>query len=323
MQGDGWLKTNYQTIRNALAPFSSRGPVASSWTIKPDLIAPGVEIVSTVPEGYASLQGTSMASPYVAGVTALLKQAYPHDTPEQIKARLLSSTDLFKMGEEELSPSEQGTGFINMNKALTQSYIIDHNRLNFGKIEKGLKKVDQTITIKNLSRKPLDIKWNIPKRENGIVWDLPLNSTIGPNEKRRFKVGAQINSRRTEKGTREGYIEVSLNQQQKHLPYLFINETSDYPRITGMELDMAPFQTEHLTLRFYVNEPIEKLTATLIDPKDLHAQPLFTQENVSKGVFEKEFKISDLPEGEYKVVFEMTQDDETLYEEKEIYLPEF
>lgn len=264
-----------------------------------------------------------MASPYVAGVTALLKQAYPHDTPEQIKARLLSSTVPFKTAGEKLSPSEQGTGFINMGKALTQSYIIDHNRLNFGKIDKGLKKVEQTISIKNLSRKPLEIKWNIPKRENGIVWDLPMNSSIGPNEKREFEIGAQINSRRAEKGTREGYINLSLNEQQKHLPYLFINETSDYPRITGLELDMAPFQMEHLTLRFYVNEPIEKLTATLIDPKDLHAQPLFTQERLSKGVFEKEFKISDLPAGEYKVVFEIKQDDEILYEEKEIYLPEF
>ncbi|MGP4072318.1 S8 family peptidase [Piscibacillus sp. B03] len=323
IQGDDWLKTKYQTIKNALAPFSSRGPVASSWTIKPDLIAPGVEIVSTVPDGYASLQGTSMASPYVAGVTALLKQAYPHDTPDQLKARLLTSTELFTIGDEELSPSEQGTGFIDMNKALMQNFTIDRNRLNFGKVEDGLKEVEQTITITNHDNEPLTVTWNIPRRENGIVWDLPLNSTIGPLERRKFTIGASINSKRAERGTQEGYIEVGLNQQEKHLPYLFINETSDYPRITGMELDMAPFQMEHLTLRFYVNEKLDALSVTLIDPKHLHAQELFTQENMAKGVFEKEFEINDLPKGEYKVVFKIEQEGEILFEEKEIYLPEF
>ncbi|WP_175615264.1 S8 family serine peptidase [Piscibacillus halophilus] len=323
MQGDEYLKTDYQTVKNALAPFSSRGPVASTWTIKPDLIAPGVEIVSTVPDGYASLQGTSMAAPYVAGVTALIKQAYPDDTPEQIKSRLLSSTNLFTIGDQELSPSEQGTGFVDTEKAITQKYTIDHNRLNFGKIEDSLEQVERSITITNNDRNPLSVKFNIPKREAGIVWDLPLNTTIGPNEKRTFNISANITPDRLEKGTKEGYIEVQLNDDLKHLPYLFINETSDYPRITGLELDMAPFQNERVTLRFYTNEPIDLLTVTLIDPKNLQATELFTESELSKGVFEKEFEINELPKGEYQVVFEIEQEGEILYEEKEIYLPEF
>lgn len=53
--------------KDILAEFSSRGPVTSTWEIKPDVVAPGVAINSTVPGGYTPLQGTSMAAPHVAG----------------------------------------------------------------------------------------------------------------------------------------------------------------------------------------------------------------------------------------------------------------
>lgn len=63
---------------DTLASFSNFGPAV-------DLAAPGVNILSTVPGGYAPNSGTSMASPHVAGAAALYKAAHPASAPAKVK----------------------------------------------------------------------------------------------------------------------------------------------------------------------------------------------------------------------------------------------
>lgn len=76
---------------NRLAPFSKLGPSPYD-EIKPDVVAPGVNIYSTLPgDRYGTKPGTSMASPAVSGVVALMKQAHPNLTVEHIQHILRNS----------------------------------------------------------------------------------------------------------------------------------------------------------------------------------------------------------------------------------------
>src|SRR5699024_12355474 len=99
-------KYEKETVPRTLAPFSSKGPVSVNWMMKPDVIAPGVNILSTVPEGYEVLNGTSMAAPHVTGAAAVLKEAHPDWDASQIINALKTSAKKL----DDADPVEQGAG---------------------------------------------------------------------------------------------------------------------------------------------------------------------------------------------------------------------
>jgi len=121
-----------------LAYFSSRGPTVDG-TIKPDVTAPGVGITAASakgseiakeygenPPGYVTISGTSMATPHVAGAAALLKQQHPDWTFSQLKRVLVGSA---KGGA--YTPYEQGSGRIQVDKAIDQSVVAETTSVDF------------------------------------------------------------------------------------------------------------------------------------------------------------------------------------------------
>jgi subtilisin family serine protease len=116
---------------DALSGFSSRGPTARSTGLKPDIAAPGQTIWS--PDrltGFRgrSLNGTSMASPHMAGVMALLKQAHPTWTVEQLKALAMNTagSDIYgSFGQtgDKYGPARVGAGRVQVPAALESTSI--------------------------------------------------------------------------------------------------------------------------------------------------------------------------------------------------------
>ncbi|MDO3408456.1 S8 family serine peptidase [Saccharibacillus sp. CPCC 101409] len=109
-----------------VAPFSSRGPNSDDGlSIKPDVVAPGVQITSAYPayggsynSAYAQMSGTSMASPHVAGAAALLKQSHPAWSPADVRAALANtSVTVSNAGGTRYDVYSQGAGRIDVFNA--------------------------------------------------------------------------------------------------------------------------------------------------------------------------------------------------------------
>ena len=122
---------------NIMADFSSRGPGPVRSILKPDLTAPGVNILagitpdavnSTPGEEYGYLSGTSMSTPHVSAMVALLKQARPGWSPAAIRSALMTSArqSLNQAdGETPANPFDFGAGHIVPNAARDPGLLYD------------------------------------------------------------------------------------------------------------------------------------------------------------------------------------------------------
>ncbi|WP_435208648.1 S8 family serine peptidase [Micromonospora sp. bgisy143] len=123
---------------DALAEFSSRGPRVGDGGLKPDITAPGVEIVAAradgtllgepVGEKYMTLSGTSMAAPHVTGAVALLAQQHSGWTAAQLKATLMASAK----PHPEQTAFQQGAGRVDVARAITQRVTSAPVSVSFG-----------------------------------------------------------------------------------------------------------------------------------------------------------------------------------------------
>ncbi|MGN6302902.1 MAG: S8 family serine peptidase [Angustibacter sp.] len=114
-----------------VADFSSRG-FGTAHNLKPDVSAPGVSVFSTdVGTGFngVSESGTSMATPHVAGVAALVRKAHPAWTVEQVKAAIMNTAGAdVKLGTTVVGPARAGAGRVQVDRAVatpTLAYVKD------------------------------------------------------------------------------------------------------------------------------------------------------------------------------------------------------
>ncbi|MEE6262688.1 S8 family serine peptidase [Plantactinospora sonchi] len=119
-----------------LAGFSSQGPRVGDGGLKPEITAPGVEIVAArssdafpgeEPESYIAGSGTSMSAPHVAGAAAIVAQRYPQLRGPALKATLMAAA----VPNPELSAYAQGAGRVDVARAVNQTVVTDPPSVGF------------------------------------------------------------------------------------------------------------------------------------------------------------------------------------------------
>jgi subtilisin family serine protease len=156
-----------------MAPFSGRGPRVGKYTIKPEVVAPGVQITAARAAGttlgvpfdasYSTASGTSMATPHVAGAAAILAQQHPDWTPEQLKAGLVATA--VDVGH---TVYQQGSGRIDVSRAVEQPLQVAPATGDFGLIATDDDAVGhRELTYRNPTAEPVTLELSSQLRTVG------------------------------------------------------------------------------------------------------------------------------------------------------------
>jgi minor extracellular serine protease Vpr len=201
---------------DTVAPFSSRGPV-SPFYFKPDLIAPGAFVNSTMPgNSYNVTSGTSFAAPHVTGAAALLLQKYPDLTPAEVASLLATTAEPVTDAYGAPYPLEiAGVGRLDVDAALSSSivakpyYAIIHMSAANGKVSKTIELEPIDGTLGEISP---EIEWNnkpvalsaVVERTNGTSVNLNITAELLKEETGKF----------------EGWVYLKFDQSRISIPVI-------------------------------------------------------------------------------------------------------
>ncbi|WP_067504152.1 S8 family serine peptidase [Actinoplanes sp. TFC3] len=153
--------------QDQLAPFSSRGPRVGNLGLKPEITAPGVDIVAARAAGtsmgepldafYTAASGTSMATPHVAGAAAILAQEHPDWSGQRIKEALVS-TARTTPGSDVYA---QGAGRVDVARAVTQP-VTGTPIADYGQHKTGDPSQAKTLTYTNDGAAPVTLNLQKP-----------------------------------------------------------------------------------------------------------------------------------------------------------------
>jgi len=212
--------------------FSSAGPTSFGHQLKPDLSAPGGQILSSTLSSaggpFAVFDGTSMSAPHVAGAAALLLQRHPAWTPAQVKSALMGTAiaawaDTARTVEAPVVLG--GAGLVNLPRADDPMIFADPASVSFGDLNVNRDAQRKAIYVRVADAGNGGGGWSVelrPQRATaGASLDLPATIDILPAGESALQVVARVQAR-AEEGENYGFIVLRKGDVTRRIPYLFI-----------------------------------------------------------------------------------------------------
>jgi subtilisin family serine protease len=208
--------TGRHAAADIIASFSSIGPTPYSLQLKPDVTAPGVAVLSSIPKaGFAEFSGTSMASPHVAGAAALLKQQHPTWTVAQIKSALMLTGDPVYANDArtvQTTPLSGGGGRIDVARASTPLVFAAPSCASFGLMKP---RTHKTISISLTDAGGGAGAWTVALAQaQGVKPTVPASVSV-PGK---LAVTATIGAR-AKQGDGTGFVTLRAGSETRRIPY--------------------------------------------------------------------------------------------------------
>ena len=207
--------------------FSSAGPTAFGHDLKPDVSAPGGQILSSTLSRFggpfAVFDGTSMAAPHVAGAAALLLQRHPGWTPHEVKSALASTAGpawANTAGSVEAPVTLGGAGLVDVQRATDPKIFTEPSSASFGDLRSS-----EGMLVRVADAGGGAGTWQVELAPGaataGAVLDLPSSVDVPPGGEATLPVVARA-AADARGGENSGFVVLRRGADVRRIPYLFL-----------------------------------------------------------------------------------------------------
>ena len=212
--------------------FSSAGPSAFGHRLKPDVAAPGGQILSATLRRFggpfAVFDGTSMSAPHVTGAAALLLERHPQWTPRQVKSALVSTAGTAWWDTARTSEAPvvlEGGGLVNVARADDPKIFTAPSSLSFGDLNVKRGERSDALLVRIQDAGDGAGTWSVELHAQaagaGTALELPAQVTVPPGGESVIAAIARA-SADAASGENYGFIVLRRAETTRRIPYLFL-----------------------------------------------------------------------------------------------------
>jgi minor extracellular serine protease Vpr len=268
-----------------ITSFSSAGPTAFGHDLKPDVSAPGGQILSsTLPRfggPFAVFDGTSMSAPHVSGAAALLVQRHPGWTPQQIKSALAATAgpawaDTARTVEAPVTLG--GAGLVDVLRADDPKVFTEPSSASFGDLRSA-----EGLLVRVTDADGGSGTWSVELMSqaatSGASLDLPAAVVVPPGGEATLSLVARATAGATG-GENYGFVVLRRGADVRRIPYFFLVSRPALAAVAARRL--ARFQTGDTRTGTSVVSRYGYPTAPFGQPADFGSAPPMQQDGAEK-----------------------------------------